>query len=82
MNTTVENDIHKLHVIGTAGVFARLGLRGTDATQGQPTRLVLAAPRTYRIRGELIKLPHVIGVARRPLWSTATVQPEQVAAAA
>ena len=82
MITAVENDIRKLHVIGTAGVTARLGLRGTDATQDQPTRLVLAAPRTYRIRGELIKLPHVPGVASRLLWSTATVRREHVAAAA
>ena len=82
MNTAVENDIRKLHVVGTAGVAARLGLRGTDATRDQPSRFVLAAPRTYRIRGELITLPHVIGVANRPLRSTATMKPEQIAPAA
>jgi hypothetical protein len=75
VNTAVENDIRKLHVPGTAGVAARLGLHGTDATQGQSTRFVLAAPRTYRIRGELVTLPRVIGVANRPLRSTATVRP-------
>ena len=48
----------------------------------QPTRLVLAAPRTYRIRGELIKLAHVPGVASRLLWSTASVRREHVAPAA
>jgi hypothetical protein len=48
----------------------------------RPTRLVLAAPRTYRIRGELIKLPHVPGVASRLLWSTASVRREHVAPAA
>ena len=82
MITAVENDIRKLHVVGTAGVNARLGLQGTDATQGRPARFVLAAPRSYRIRGELIKLPHVPGVASRVLWSTATVRPERIAPAA
>ena len=82
MNTAVENDIRKLHVIGTAGVTARLGRRGTDAPQGPSPRLVLAAPRTYRIRGELIKLPHVTGVSTRVLWSTVTVRPERVTPAA
>jgi hypothetical protein len=79
---TAENDIRKLHVVGTAGISARLGLRGGITTQDQPTRLVLAAPRSYRIRGELIRLPHVVGVASRPLYSTATARPEQVASAA
>ena len=60
MNSSVENDVRKLHVVGTAGVAARL--RG----RGEPARLVLAAPRTYRIRGELVSLPRVVGVARRP----------------
>ena len=80
MDSTVENDIRKLHVVGTAGVVARLGLRSTDAAQ--PIRLVLAASRTYRVRGELITLPHVVGVANRPLRSTATVRTEEVAPAA
>ena len=35
-----------------------------------------------RIRGELIKLPHVPGVASRLLWSTASVPREDVAPAA
>jgi hypothetical protein len=82
VNTAVENDIRKLRVAGTAGVAARLGLHGADATQGQPTRFVLAASRTYRIRGELVTLPRVIGVANRPLRSMATVLPGQVAPAA
>ena len=72
MNTAIENDIRKLHVVGTAGVNGRLGRHG----------IVLAAPRTYRVRGELITLPHVPGVASRLLWSTATVRPEHVASAA
>ena len=75
METAVENDIRPLRVVGTAGVFARLGL-------GPQTRFVLAAPRRYRVRGELITLPKVIGAAHRPLFSTATTRSEQVAAAA
>ena len=80
MNTAVENDIRKLRVIGTAGVAARLGLRATDPAR--PIRLVPAASRTHRVRGELVTLPHVVGVANRPLRSTATVHAEQVAPAA
>ena len=82
MNAAVANDISTLHVVGTAGIAARLGVRGLVGPQGERIRLVLAAPRTYRIRGELIRLPHVTGVIRRPLHSTATARPEQVASAA
>ena len=75
MKTAVENDIAKLHVTGTSGVRAHLGIRGAS-------RLVLAAPRTYRVRGELVTLPQVIGVARRPLRSTAVISSGQGAATA
>ena len=51
----------------------------------RPIRLVpewCPRRRTYRIRGELIKLPHVPGVASRLLRSTASVRREHVAPAA
>ena len=82
METAVEKDIRALKVVGTAGVAARLGVgRGVPA-DAEPVRFVLAAPRRYRIRGELVTLPQVVGVARRPLHSTSTTRPEQVAEAA
>lgn len=71
-NTAAENRLP--HVIGTTGVAA--------PAPGRPVRVVLAAPRTYRIRGELVTLPRMPGVAARVLVSRATVRPEQVAEAA
>ena len=82
MDTTVEDDIRRLHVIGVTGVAARLGVRRTEAVPSPPNRLVLVAPRAHGVGGEFIKLPHVIGVAHRPLWSTAAARPEEIASAA
>lgn len=78
---TIGNDIRKLHVIGTTGVAVRLG-NGTDAERDRRRRLVPATSRSYRDGVELVELPDVIGVARRPLWTTAAIQTVQAPSAA
>ena len=81
MESTVEKDISRLHVVGTSSLAARLGLRGAGSAQGALPRLALAAPRTYRVRGEIVSLPQVIGVVRRPLRTLSTVAEQAPTAA-
>jgi hypothetical protein len=67
MNATVQDAIHDLHVVGV---------------NRTPIPVVLAAPRSYRIRGELVTLPHVVGTARTTVYRAPVARTEQVAAAA